>query len=137
MKLVERIYPKDAKIIKFNFVNNPDFGMINLYNHKEEINTIENCDSVISKYKNIHIYFPLYDNFYVEECNLKNENGWTFKNIVKEIYKTGLKAGAYDIKNNPGNYKMPIDKHDFIGSYGITNKDIQIKGNKIYVNVNS
>ena len=136
-KLVDRKTPKGLKEIKFNFKNDSKFGMINLCCWHDEINKIENYNKKIINNTKIYIYFPMFDYFYVKEYSSKN--GFTFKQLVDKIVKTGLQAGKYDTKHNPEHYFGPATEEDFIGEYAITwserSSDIQIKGNKIFISV--
>ena len=135
--LVPREYPESN--IKFSWIDNPSFGMINLCCWEEDLLKVWNKDELILDDEKIYILFPLYENFFVKEYYC--QNGFTLEYLIELIVKTGLEAGEYDTSTNPGNYNGPANKYDFINRFAITSSntdsDIKVSGNKIFVSVQS
>ena len=140
-KLVCRVYPEKAKPITFHFKNDKDFGMLNFCDWKNDINKIHNCDQKVIKYKDINIYFPLPDVFYVKKYYSKN--GFTFRKLVALIANCGIESYQYDIITNPSHYRNigGIKAEYLLGRFAITwspdFSDITIKENNVYVSVQS
>lgn len=138
-EIKERKTPKGTKYIKFNFKDDPKFGMINLGTHvwKKDIDKIENINEKIIDDNIINIYFPIFDHFYMK--TYESKNGYTFKKLFSKIMKTGIEAGKYDTKHNPDHYAVPATYEDFVGEYAITSNDkesdIEIKNNNIYISL--
>ncbi len=142
-----RKVPKNVKPIKFNFKDDPTFGMINLCCWEDEIDKIETKlynQKIINT--TIKIHFPIFghppiiDHFYVKEYSSKN--GFTFKELVEKIVKAGLQTGKYYSaieKIFQGEAKKYDSAVDFISEYSIASNerfsDINIKGNNVYISL--
>ncbi len=136
-KLVDRKIPAGVIPIKFHFIDDSTFGMLNLSCWKDEIDKIDYSNQKIIDHTQIKIHFPMFEYFYVKECSSKD--GFTFKQLVEKIVKTGLQVGKYDVEANPEHYIGPASAEDFIGEYAITSSDkrsdINIKDYNVYISV--
>ena len=136
-RLTERKIPIGTKPIKFHFKNNPKFGMLNMCCWKNEINQIEDPHKKIINRTKIHVYFPMFEYFYVK--TYESKSGFTFKQLFDRIVRTGMRAGTFDTENNPDHYVGPATAEDFIGEYAITSNnrtsDIKIRGANVYVSI--
>ena len=137
MSVVERKIPKGTEPIIFLLNNNPRFGMINLCCWEEDITNITSTKKINNTM--IKIHFPVFQDFFVKEY--QSGSGFTFRELINMIVKTGLLAGEYAIHNYPEAIfdLTTFQPSDFIGEYAITStnkeSDIEIKGDNIYVSV--
>ncbi len=132
MKLIPRIYPNHAKIIKL-IGKQQTFGVINLSNINADLLQIKNSNRKIVNMNDIFIHFPLYDNFFV--MKMQRSNGWTLKQLFEDIYTAGLCAFTYDHQVNPQRYHNWNYASEIVDEYAITSGDLSQVGNHIYVNV--
>jgi len=118
-----------AKNINFNFINDKNFGMINLFKWVNDVLKIENPDAIVIKDINyIDIYYPVFKHHYVMKFIVSGiEKKVTFLQLIKSIIKTGKEIDKHLISDIPMNHEYAIKCSMDKGS------DIKIDGNKIYV----
>lgn len=138
INIQERDIPSDAHHILFYLKNTSDFGMINLTSIpselEKEIKRIEDYNSIVITKTEINIHYPYFKKYFIQTYT--SQTGFTLRELIEAIVRTGIKSGEYAIQTTPERYAN-VTADDFINSYAITcyntNSDIRIKGNNVYV----
>lgn len=132
--LAPRVIPEDAKKIKLSL----DGQWINLKwpvgeEVKNEIRRLDDKNKIITLDYQIHIYFPSFDQFYVQTYN--SENGFTLAKIIELICETGYNAMKNWFIISPDSFDAEnVEEAGIsVGEYSLSM--FHMKKNNIYVNV--
>jgi len=131
---VKRVYPSNLKQVKFQFIDDEDFGMINLCCVNQELYKIKQINDKIIQKKTIEIYFPLFDYFYI--VRFQSPMGWTLRRLIKDIEIAGLAAMTYYALIN---HEDPEMSRSSLGEYALTwspeQSDIEMIDDKVYISL--
>mgnify|MGYP000026415499 CR=1 FL=1 len=89
-------FPKILNI-KFHLSGFDKWGMLNLYNWRDEISQIREKNQTVIKQKTINIHIPAFEHFFVKSYYSKN--GFTFEELIQKIEDASIETSKYLVES--------------------------------------